>query len=188
MNCTGPARQARQFSGVLRHRRGFTLIEALTVIALFAVMLALALPSFNDLIERYRIDSRVRALESTFAFARAEAMRRGANVTIRGVTGCSLSISSDDWSCGWRVVVGSGASLQTLRIEDPDARVSVMSPAGKPTYVFTQYGLPSSSSWGHLTVTPNPGGVSSSNTVILCLSSGGRVRKMKDEVECQANQ
>ena len=63
-------------NGFCASERGFTLIEMMVVIVLMAVMLGLALPSFNGLIERHRVEGMARALMASVSDARAEAARR----------------------------------------------------------------------------------------------------------------
>ena len=54
---------------------GFTAIELMVVLAILAVLAALAAPSFNPLIERWRVRQATEALQSTLYFARSEAIR-----------------------------------------------------------------------------------------------------------------
>lgn len=90
--------------------RGFTLVEMMVVIVLMAILLALALPSFNSLVEKYRVEGMASALIASVSHARAEAARRGQAVTIRQRAECSGA----DWSCGWETesaaVTGSKSS------------------------------------------------------------------------------
>ncbi|BCF98225.1 hypothetical protein PPGU19_027940 [Paraburkholderia sp. PGU19] len=62
--------------------RGFTLFETLVVIALLAIAATLTVPSFVAWRVRDRVDARARALLSTLSYARGEALRRGARVTV----------------------------------------------------------------------------------------------------------
>jgi type IV fimbrial biogenesis protein FimT len=63
-------------------RRGFTLVETLAVVALLAVIAVLGTPSFVAWYVRDQVDARAKALASTLAYARSEALRQGARVTV----------------------------------------------------------------------------------------------------------
>lgn len=53
---------------------GFTLIEAMIVVALAAILAALAAPSFTTMIANQRLDSAAQELHTLLQFARAEAV------------------------------------------------------------------------------------------------------------------
>lgn len=55
---------------------GFTLIELLVVVALFAIVLALAVPSFTQLLQLQRLRGVSSQLHTDFQFARSEASAR----------------------------------------------------------------------------------------------------------------
>ena len=63
-------------------RGGFTLVETLAVVALLALIVVMATPSFVAWHVRDQVDARAKALASTLAYARSEALRRGARVTV----------------------------------------------------------------------------------------------------------
>lgn len=57
-----------------RASQGFTLIEAMVVVALAAILAALAVPSFSTMIANQRVSSAAQELQSLLLFARAEAV------------------------------------------------------------------------------------------------------------------
>lgn len=63
--------------------RGFTLIELMIVVAVVAVILTLAAPSFRDMILMQRLKGINAQLVSDLAFARGEAISRGSFVRVR---------------------------------------------------------------------------------------------------------
>lgn len=65
---------------------GFTLIEAMVVVALVAILAALAAPSFTTLIANQRVTSSAQELQTLLQFARAEAVyqRTASTVTATG--------------------------------------------------------------------------------------------------------
>jgi type IV fimbrial biogenesis protein FimT len=82
-----------------------TLLELLTVLAVIAVLLAIAVPSFVSLTQTNRVAGEVNALSGALQFARAEAIKEGVPVTIcasSNGTSC-LGASTSAWNTGWIV-------------------------------------------------------------------------------------
>ena len=62
-----------------RHRpRGFTLIEAVIAMGVIALLMSLALPSFNDMVARARLRAAAEDLAIGLGNARLESLRPGA--------------------------------------------------------------------------------------------------------------
>jgi prepilin-type N-terminal cleavage/methylation domain-containing protein len=85
--------------GLRRHacaarQRALSLIELLTVVAVAAILLTLAAPSFRDLILMQRLKGINALIVTDMQLARSEAASRGLPVTVR--VGAS---SSGTWSC-----------------------------------------------------------------------------------------
>jgi type IV fimbrial biogenesis protein FimT len=112
---------------------GFTLVETLAVIALLAVIAVMATPSFVAWRVRDQVDARAKALASTLAYARSEALRRGARVTVCRIDAARACLASGqpcasgitDWSCGWAVLAERGGMLSLLRTQPLLAAVSI---------------------------------------------------------------
>ncbi|MGY0611136.1 GspH/FimT family pseudopilin [Luteimonas sp. A501] len=86
-----------------RHSHGFTLIEAMTVVAILAVALALGLPAFSGTLERQRLATSLHLLTADMASARSSAIMRREQIVVcpgRAETGCA---GDHDWSGGWLV-------------------------------------------------------------------------------------
>ena len=82
----------------LLHRRsstGFTLIELLTTVAIIAIMLAFAVPSFQEFNVNYRTSVQANDLLADLALARNEAVKFARPTVVRAESG--------DWSDGWIV-------------------------------------------------------------------------------------
>ncbi|HEX7867866.1 MAG TPA: GspH/FimT family pseudopilin [Variovorax sp.] len=148
----------------------------MVVIALMTVLLAMALPSFSGLIEKYRVEGMASALMASVSHARSEAARRGKTVTIQQRADCR----GMDWSCGWDTVVGSGATVETLKRQDPDTRVAVR----KGTLGGISFDAMGHSS-GVAGFSFQPAGSDdSSNAAVVCVALGGRVRLVKGSKAC----
>jgi type IV fimbrial biogenesis protein FimT len=114
-----------------RQACGFTLVELMVVIALLAALGLYAAPAFEHWHMRERVDARSRALLGALAFARAEAVRLGARVTLcrAGDDGaCSSPGQQCDaagWSCGWLVLARVDEQVRVVRRYPRDMDVVV---------------------------------------------------------------
>ena len=94
--------------------RGFTLIELMITIALLGILLALALPSFSDMIRRTAVSSAASSLSVALATARSEAVKRGRNVSVCKSTNGSTCVTSGDWSTGWVIYATAGTPIKVF--------------------------------------------------------------------------
>lgn len=109
---------------------GFTLIELMVTIALAAIILTQAVPSFNALVQNNRLISQKNEFISALNLARSEALKRGVRVTVCASTD-RTSCDTTNWEKGWIIFsdrngdvtldAGTGACLAT---EDCLIRVS----------------------------------------------------------------
>lgn len=86
--------------------RGFTLMELLVVIALIAVFVTVAVPSYHKMLEDNRIVAALNAFAGTLAESRSEAVTRGVNVVVcpsdNAVSGSPTCASAGTaWASGW---------------------------------------------------------------------------------------
>ena len=74
-------------------------------VAIAAVLLSIAVPSFRDTIAKSRVASGASVLSTAFSTAKSEAVKRGRNVTIcksANITAAQPTcVTSGDWSQGW---------------------------------------------------------------------------------------
>ena len=89
-----------------RRQHGFTLIEALVVIAMIGVLLALAAPSFNTFTANQRVKTASFDVYAALVFARSEAIKRRQSVTVA----IAQDPATSEW--GWTVSTG-GTPLRT---------------------------------------------------------------------------
>ncbi|TQV76829.1 prepilin-type N-terminal cleavage/methylation domain-containing protein [Aliikangiella marina] len=68
-------------------QQGFTLSELLLTVTIAAILLGVALPSFNNLIAESKLTSTTNALIGALNLARSEAIEAGAQVTVEPVGG-----------------------------------------------------------------------------------------------------
>lgn len=159
---------------------GFTAIEVMVVIAIAAILAALALPSFDQMIKRRQMSQDLNALVDTIYVARSEAVKFGGNVRIRKYkpAGCTADDgTAADFSCGWQIefIVTPSSPLppgvtNPLRVVKANEKNDVMK-QGVSTLVLNRWGNPNAGA--SINVQHKRDG-----TIGQCLnlSSGGRVR------------
>lgn len=130
-------------SGMHHITRGFTLIELMVTLAVAAILLGIAIPSYQNFTVNSRMASQANDLITALNLARSEAVKRGANVTIcasSNGTGCAGS-----WEQGWIVSAGGTAirvqqalgGLSTLAGGTDVASMITFNSAGRTTIPTT---------------------------------------------------
>lgn len=76
--------------------RGFTLVEALTVLAVIAVLATVAMPMLANVLAGQRLRAAGTDMMSSLLVARSEAIKRNAQVVV-------APRNAGDWTSGWRV-------------------------------------------------------------------------------------
>jgi type IV fimbrial biogenesis protein FimT len=114
--------------------RGFTLIEAMVVVAIVAVLVGIAAPSFKNQIQSSAMTSSVNSFLSDMRYARSEAIRRGGTVIMcrsdspeasSPTCGTGSGPNGNGWVSGWIIfqdLNGSGnktAAEPLLRAQGP---------------------------------------------------------------------
>lgn len=82
-------------------RRGFTLVELLVVVLAMALLVAIALPSFNALVERNRALAVFHQLTASLAVARLNAVRLNEPVTLCPTRDGLRCRADQVWEGGW---------------------------------------------------------------------------------------
>ena len=170
--------------------RGFTAVELMVTVAILAILAALAAPSFNPLIERWRVRQTVEGLQSSLYYARSEAIKRGGNVVVQKIPnntdGCTTAPGTNDWGCGWQVLAcasinpsGNCVTPTELQRFDAPARMQITRTSGGEAITLNRWGLVNGT-WIGMSVVPQNKSISDAAARGVCVSSGGRIRVISD--------
>jgi len=81
---------------------GFTLVELMVTLAVAAILLTVAVPSFTDLIRSNRLTTKTNLFTTALNLARSEAVKRNVKVVVcKGASGACNT--GDNWEDGWTV-------------------------------------------------------------------------------------
>lgn len=175
--------------------QGFTAIELLVVVSIVAILAALAGPSFNNLLTRWRVAQTVESIQSTLEVARRRALYFGGLVSVRKIPnntdGCTTASTNQEWNCGWivfRDLNDNGAidageeELHRVPIAG-NTGITVNNINGSAFFRIDRFGQPNNLGAASFNVVP-PDGVSSPNATVICMAAGGRIRTQKGSVTC----
>jgi type IV fimbrial biogenesis protein FimT len=110
--------------------RGVTLIELIVALSIAAVLLASAVPGFQDALVRQRVTASTNELVLAVHLARAEATARHARVAI-------APDAANDWSSGWRVFIDAN---DNGRLDGGEVVVRQFDPVPAPMTVVAAFG------------------------------------------------
>ena len=128
--------KTRTGQGCQQH--GFTLVELLVTISVLAILLAIAVPSFESIRLSNRLTSYAGALASSSQLARTEAIKRNAAVTLCSSANGTSCDASGGWEAGWVVI--SGATV-IQRQQAIDAGYRLADSGGANSIAFESTGV-----------------------------------------------
>lgn len=165
------------------HSKGFTLIELMVTVAVFAIVVGIGVPNLVDTWRAWQRDIATRAFVSHVQLARSEAIKASRRVVMCTSANGTTCAGNDNWAQGWIVFVDEDAN------QTPDNNRPVLVTQGPLTglqrmntasavgdFFFLPSGLmPSRAS----TITIEPLGSTSVEMTTITISSSGRTRISK---------
>jgi type IV fimbrial biogenesis protein FimT len=154
------------------HSKGFTVIEAIVAMAIAAILLTVAIPSFRDYTAGQRAMSLANALLVDINLARSEALRRAGEVRMAPL--------GSAWTQGWRVEEDGASDVIAQRDALQSASLTLLGSAS--AIVFDPFGAVASPSGGvELRVCVGESGTrQAGRRVVISPSGHAEVRKPAD--------
>ena len=150
--------------------RGFTLIEMLVTLAIFAMLLMIAIPSMRPFLQSQSVKNASMDINSTVALARSEAIKRNATVDV-------TANSATDWSQGW--VVSQNTPAAIIRKQPALGNIVITSSSG--SFSFDGNGRMTSTG---STFTVKPLNKAGSQPLCLTVTVGSTGRVESTKVTC----
>jgi type IV fimbrial biogenesis protein FimT len=94
----------------MKQDSGFTLIELMVTLAVAAILATVAIPSFWNIIQSNRATTEANELVTALHFARSEAIKRGARISLCPSTNQTGCTGGADWSNGWIIFLDTAAN------------------------------------------------------------------------------
>lgn len=172
-----------------RSNQGVTLVELMVTITVLAILLAIGVPAMARLINDARVSTSTNEFVNALNLARIEAIKRGRLVTVCSGENCSGA--TGDWRSGWIVYVESSTSANVGSYEAGEE--VILRKAALPQNMNTENATLGRITFGAtgLPVSANAGfgvnlsyGASAEHARQICMSSAGRVRVIKDGLNC----
>lgn len=102
---------------------GFTLLELLVTLAVAAILVTVAVPSFRSFVQSSRATTHTNDLVTALNLGRSEATRRGRPIIVCSSTDGTTCSGATDWRTGWVVLVPGNELVRTWDTRDGGAGV-----------------------------------------------------------------
>jgi type IV fimbrial biogenesis protein FimT len=174
-----------------RTERGFTLVEIMIALVIFALLLSAALPAYRDWIAAQQLANHAHFIADTLDLARSEAIKHGYRVNLCKTRDGRQCTDDGGWEQGWLLFVDENHSGQVdddetvLHSEGP-ARDGITMHGNRPVEDYVSY-----TSLGHARLLS---GALQMGTFVLCksgqnalkvvLANSGRARIDKTTDRC----
>lgn len=122
-------------------KNGFTLIELIVTIAVAAILIGIAIPSFRNLIVSNRLNTISTEMVSAISFARSESVKRNSPIVLcRAASSTATACASGDEWTHWVILSGSDV-IRRGEINSHNSTIRVSSDLTNDQVVFAGDGL-----------------------------------------------
>lgn len=159
--------------------RGFTLVEAMVVMSIIAILMAVAVPTFRDFTASRAVAAQISDFAGALRLARTEAIKRGRPVVVcrtadpqAATPACN---AGNDWRSGWLVMQGD----TLVRLQSSYANSGGIESGGVDMITFRPTGIaPATSEATFVFRPPLPSGTASYNSLTrrICVGVTGVTR------------
>lgn len=168
----------------MKTSKGMTLVELMVALAVFAILAAVALPSFQTIQSASRANARIGEIASAIQLARNYAVSYGVRVSVCPLTN---NCCSNDWRAGFSVFTDTGSTACLDGNDELIAKFPAI--AGTDILKFSRSSLrflPDGLASGYNgTFRYCPDTADNSNSKALVISNAGRIRLSKDATNCK---
>ena len=152
---------------------GFTLIELLVTMAIAAILLAVAVPSFQTFFNRNRVAAVTNDYITAINYARSEAVKGGATTTICMSNSGIACTGNSGWSNGW-IITGVVSGL--IRVHGPINAGNVAMGGTKTSFSFSGQGALTTTTGGDTFNICTPSDLTLSNSITV--DPSGHLRRV----------
>lgn len=145
----------------MKKNKGFTLIELMVAVAVFAILMAFAAPNLSDFSERNRLASQTNILVAHLNLARSEAVKRNRELKICiSNPAHNACTTTGKWEDGWMIFIDANSD-NDYATADGDTLIQVGDALGGGITVR-------STQFANLLTYNNDGSVTSAGTFKVC--------------------
>lgn len=122
---------------------GFTLVELMVTIAVASVLMAVAVPSFNQLIVTNRLIAQANEVVAAMNFARSEAIKRNTRISFCRASSASATAcagNAGSWR-NWIITPGDGSVVRRGVVNTFEGGISMQSTLTGDRVIFGADGL-----------------------------------------------
>lgn len=107
----------------MKSSKGFTLLELMVTLAVSAILMFIAVPSFVSFIRNSQLTTQANAFFTDLSLTKSEAVKRNARVSICASSNGATCSGSTNWATGWIVFTDSSGTSGTLDGADELLRI-----------------------------------------------------------------